>query len=228
MDKFSTINNGIDHDLLEREPAPRADNGRLRLLHIGAIYGRRYPGGLVRALARLRASDAALFARILVEQVGRVDEQQRLVEEASRLGLSEHFVVSGPVAHAEAFRRCQAADGLLLLGPSGREPEVQVPSKLFEYLAAGRPILALARSGGAIATVLEQARAPCLLADPDDPEAILAGLRRFAAGTLPAAGGRAAAVARFGYEHLASLLERELEQASCPTPRWAAAPAQEA
>ncbi len=223
LDKFCTINNGIDPDLLERPPAPRAGNGSLRLVHIGAIYGRRYPAGLVRALARLKASDAALFARVLVEQIGPVDEGPRLAGELQELGLGGHFVVSGPVAHAEAFRRCQAADGLLLLGPSGRQPEVQVPSKLFEYLAAGRPILALARRDGAIATVLEQARAPCLLADPDDPEAILAGLRRF-----PAAGGRAAAVERFGYEHLTSLLERELEQALGRSDRGASvAPAQE-
>jgi len=216
LDRFCTINNGIDPELFTGESEPVTKNGRLTLLHVGAIYGRRYPRGLLEALALLRETHRETYERLVIEQIGPVDEGERLWKEARRLGVQDHLRLGSPVPHSEAIRRCRKADGLLLLGPRGSEPEVQVPSKLFEYLAAGRPILALARQLGAIASLLEGVDRPHVIVDPNDTRGIHEGLLRFVAlsSESPAAavaGGRG--LERLSYEWLTSLLEAQFHQA---------------
>ena len=214
LSRFCTINNGIDPDLLSVAPEPPARSGRLTLLHIGSIYGLRFPRGLIEALAMLRDSDPDLYRRIVVEQIGPEDHGERLLGEATELGVAEKLSLHGPISHADAFRRCRQADGLLLLGPRGKEPEVQVPSKLFEYLAAGRPVFALAQLDGAIASLLASVDRPHVIVDPNDSAGIHDGLRRFAAlseSDFEREAETGAGLEQLNYETLTTLLEDQLE-----------------
>lgn len=212
LDKFSTITNGIDPELLARDVPPYHANGRLTLLHVGGIYGRRFPRGLLAALALLARRDRSLYDKLCIEQIGHGLENRRLVALAEELGVADRVRVGVAVEHAEAFRRCTAADGLLLLGPAGEEPEVQVPSKLYEYAAARRPVLALAQRDGAIAAILVRSGVPHVLAAPDDPEDIVRGIRRFANGEFVGT-STADALKNLGYQHLTTRLADEIDAA---------------
>lgn len=59
---------------------------------------------------------------------------------AARKQLGERLRIQGPVTPAEAAARVGAADVLVHLGNDNND---QVPSKLYEYFAAGKPVLAL-------------------------------------------------------------------------------------
>ena len=213
VDKFTTITNGIAPEMANLAKLMRgaSPNGRLDLLHVGAIYGRRFPAGLMHAMAKIAIDDPTLYERLEVEQVGPGPERAQLESMARELGVADHLKTEGPIAHQDALERCRNAAGLLLLGPSGDAPEIQVPSKLYEYLALDRPIVALAREGGAIASILERARPRYVLADPGDPAAIADALARFARGDFVSSGP--ADLETFGYEWLTSRLEEQLEAA---------------
>jgi glycosyltransferase involved in cell wall biosynthesis len=58
-----------------------------------------------------------------------------------------------PVPHAECQARIQAADLLLLLA---QEQPSQVPQKMYEYLATGRPVIAFADEEGETAAMLRE------------------------------------------------------------------------
>jgi hypothetical protein len=206
---FTTITNGIDPDLLQRVAPTVVRNGRRSLLHAGTIYGRRSPHALLEALRRFRLESPELARQLRIVQLGGVENANALLERARALGVDDAFEIRPAVGHAEAFESLQRADGLLLLGVSGERPEVQVPAKLFEYLAARRPMVVLAKSGGAIARTLAQADVRCSLADPDDPASVLAALRAFAAPT-GTADVETSGIGAFRYEHLASRLESTL------------------
>jgi glycosyltransferase involved in cell wall biosynthesis len=82
------------------------------------------------------------------------------------------------------------SEALLLLLPDVGERGRDVPSgKLFEYLAAGRPILAAVPPDGAAAELIREANAGIVTA-PDDAEAIRAAIDelvgRWRRGTLDA------------------------------------------
>lgn len=210
VDKFTTITNGIAPEMHQLPDGP-PPNGRLDLLHVGAIYGRRFPSGLLRGLERLASENPSLFERVGIRQIGPGVERHALEQLARELGVDMRLETSGPIAHREALTRCIAASGLLLLGPSGDAPEVQVPSKLYEYLALDRPIVALAKRGGAIASILARARPRYVLADPDDPAAIAAALTRFAAEEYETDGPLD--LRPFEYEWLTDRLEEQLDAA---------------
>jgi hypothetical protein len=64
------------------------------------------------------------------------------------------------------------ASALLIVQPI---TTVSVPAKLYEYMAAGRPVLALAEPGGETAAVVEKSGAG-LAVHANDEDAILRGL----------------------------------------------------
>src|SRR5262249_38340104 len=72
------------------------------------------------------------------------------------------------------------SDLLLLVGFAGPGAEFQVPGKLFEYLGVGRAVLALAPRDSAIADIMARSGARGEVCDPDNPEQILAAIRRIA------------------------------------------------
>jgi glycosyltransferase involved in cell wall biosynthesis len=92
-------------------------------------------------------------------------------------GLGERVCCPGLVPHAEMPAYLAACD--VLLSPHGQQADggefFGSPTKLFEYMAAGRPIVASAV--GQIAEVLEHDRT-ALLVPPDDVPALVAAIVR--------------------------------------------------
>ena len=120
--------------------APRRDCEKLiHILHAGRVYrGARSPEELLKALQRLQADFPDLESRLLVTLVGEVDDLTR--EQVVRWNLNGVVRLLGWKTRAELSSDLQRTDLLLLLANRGG---MQVPSKLYEYLGAGRPILAL-------------------------------------------------------------------------------------
>lgn len=70
---------------------------------------------------------------------------------AKQLGVDDHVTFTPPVSREEAARKMRAADLLYLHLMGDATMEQTIPSKLFDYLLAGRPILAgLAGEGAEI------------------------------------------------------------------------------
>jgi len=85
----------------------------------------------------------------------------------------------GPrTTHREALARMVAADILLLLITSREGGKKWYPGKLFEYMAAGRPILAVT-PGGLAATLIERAGVGVSV-EHREPERLRALLRQAA------------------------------------------------
>ena len=91
------------------------------------------------------------------------------------------IVLLGSLPRERALALQREADALLLIAQPTRSQLLNI--KLFEYLAAGRPILALAAGteAGRVAGELGAEVVPA-----DDPAAIAAALARVVAGRAPA------------------------------------------
>jgi glycosyltransferase involved in cell wall biosynthesis len=92
-------------------------------------------------------------------------------------GLHNQVVLPGVVPHADMPAYLAACD--VLVSPHGRQADggefFGSPTKLYEYMAAGRPIVASAV--GQIADVLQHEQS-ALLVPPDDPDALCAAIVR--------------------------------------------------
>jgi len=196
-ERFVLIENGYDEEhfaaaegALQREaPGPR-DGGRFTLLHSGVVYpSERDPTQLFAALASLKRAGAIDAARLRV--VFRAAGHGALLAAMLREhGIDDIVELAPPVPYREALREMLTVDGLLILQAANCNR--QVPAKLYEYLRARRPVLALTDPAGDTAAVLRAAGAG-MTARLDDADEIarvlpdfLAQARRNAVPCVPA------------------------------------------
>jgi glycosyltransferase involved in cell wall biosynthesis len=173
LEKLHTITNGFDPADFA-VPAARSKRGVLRIAYVGTIIGTRVPAAraFFGALAQLTA-EGVDGSRLEVRLVGAFDAQIHQ--------WAEPFVAQGSVqilpfaTHAEAVDEMAQADVLLLLMPDDWESRIAVPNKLYEYLAARRPILAITPEGEI--TQLLQMMDAGLAVTPGSVEEIVGALR---------------------------------------------------
>ena len=154
-------------------PAPQRQRTEIRLVHTGLFAADGNPLNLWDALAERCEADPDFRARLQIRLAGKVDAA---VTDAIRArGLGDNLVELGYLPHDETVREQRAA-GILLL-PLRREPEYAkvLPGKIFEYLAARRPVLGIGQEDGAAASVLRDAAAGEMF-DWDKKEELLAFL----------------------------------------------------
>jgi glycosyltransferase involved in cell wall biosynthesis len=208
------IPNGWDPDLAPAGEGSDAvwrllDPGRVSLVYTGRFgsYGRD-PTGLVRGLESLARNDPEGAAKLDLVIAGPLTEdEERLMR---RDVAPARIVLAGTLPREDALALQRGADALLLLASARRSQLLNF--KLFEYLAAGPPILALA-AGTEAGRVAAEAGSEVVAAD--DVPGIAAALRRLAAGELRPPD--AAARERYSYpavaERMAAVAQRATARA---------------
>ncbi|MHC5210712.1 MAG: glycosyltransferase, partial [Planctomycetota bacterium] len=184
-DKVVVIPNGYDPDRAAAMRAPpgrrRTDRGRRRVLYTGHLYDR--GDHVLRALAALLRADPSLPERVVFRFVGSMDKlaAARAAElQAARLVETVRFLsaerVPGELAAADAL--------LYVVPPAGRH---WIPSKLYDYFLAEKPILGVLPRGDAW-DWLERSGLGTLIEDTGVPgvtEGLRAALAALEQETLP-------------------------------------------
>ncbi len=173
-----TIANGCDFDDFAGLEYRRVD--RFRLTHAGSFFGKRDPRPFLRALADAQLED------VLVRFVGDFRPGDR--EFLDGLDLGNRVELIDYVPRRRSLELQRDSDALLLLIPeaAGRGRGV-LSGKVFEYLAAERPVLAVVPPDGAAAQLIRDTGAG-VVAAPEDVDgirdALLALHARWRAGSL--------------------------------------------
>jgi glycosyltransferase involved in cell wall biosynthesis len=104
-----------------------------------------YVGGLMPGRGLEQALDALALVpgtRLSAVGPGLRTYRELLADRATKLGVSDRFEICGPVPAAHVVDElAQATVGLCLIQPICRSYELCLPNKLFEYVAAGLPVL---------------------------------------------------------------------------------------
>ena len=127
-----------------------------RVTHTGLFAEDGNPLALWDALAAKCAEDDAFRSALRIRLVGKVDAA--IVDAIEARGLGPCLDNLGYRPHDEAVAEQRAASLLIL--PLRQEPEYRnvLPGKIFEYLAARRPVLGIGQEDGAAAQVLADTR----------------------------------------------------------------------
>jgi glycosyltransferase involved in cell wall biosynthesis len=159
------IPNGCDFD--EFAGLAYKPGERFRITHTGSFFGYRDARPFLTALAEVENDVVARF-------VGGLRSSDR--EWAERLGLGDRLEEISRVPRPRALELQRDSDALLLLLPDAGGRGRGVPSgKIYEYLAAERPILAAVPPDGVAAELVRRADAGVVVA-PDDVGALRAAL----------------------------------------------------
>jgi glycosyltransferase involved in cell wall biosynthesis len=172
--KIRLIPNGYDATMVSRDPpGSEPTEGPFHLVHTGSFsysHVRRTPAPLFQALEGWAEEAPDLPARLCVVLVGALSPEEE--EMAARLEPSGLVRRTGPVDRSEALAWQRRAHALLLVDHARPVRAANVPSKCYEYLAAGKPLLALVPDG-ACRDLVDRLRAG-ICVPPDD----IAGFRR--------------------------------------------------
>lgn len=144
------VRNGVDR--LEIPPSPTIGD-TVRIVYAGSLDDLRDPRPFLHGLARMMSRKPDPNPEVRVEFYGQCQwyAGRPLEEWAQEAGVDGAVAVRGLVPHDRIPQILADAHVLLLLA---RGQPLQVPNKVYEYLGAGRPILAYSEADGETATLL--------------------------------------------------------------------------
>ena len=196
-----TITNGFDAAEFAGLTRQRAPDGVFLLVYTGSLSASRQgtsADAFFTALTLLLKEDPATPLRVRI--VGDVSSDEQASAAVRSLSLGEIVDFIPPVSRREAHQHQLDADGLLLITAPGQRSVATL--KLFDYIGAGVPILALAENNAAAEIVAHHQLG--LTAPPDDVDAIRDTLARLIQCQSDGVAwpGFAAAQQRFNRRHL--------------------------
>jgi glycosyltransferase involved in cell wall biosynthesis len=144
--KFEVVHNGCDPAEFDAlRSARRTEHDPFVLLHAGSLYAGRTPMPLLKALGRAVADGRIHADRFRLRFLGANGMPGLDLPAACRgLGLQGVVEFLPRVPREESLAAMMRASSLLLLQPGHT---VSVPGKVYEYLATGVPIFAIAEEG---------------------------------------------------------------------------------
>jgi glycosyltransferase involved in cell wall biosynthesis len=144
--RFHTIQNGCDPGEFSHEPPARmASDEPFVILHAGSLYGGRSPLPIIRAIADLCSRRPQFRRRLRVRFLGASGiPEGDTARISAELGVQELVEFVPRVSRQESLVQMRRSGALLIL-QSGLT--LAIPGKLYEYFAAGRPVLALCEEG---------------------------------------------------------------------------------
>lgn len=135
------ITNGYDTADLEFTPILDA---KFSISHIGSLLSGRNPENLWNVLSELTKEHPGFSNDLEIKLTGAVSDE--VVESIQRFGLEKNLVLRDYVSHPKALQIQHNSQVLLLIEIDSEETQGIIPGKVFEYLAAKRPILAIGPS----------------------------------------------------------------------------------
>ena len=155
--RFRVVENGYDEETFEGITPGGAplNPGKITLLHSGIVYpSERDPTQLLQSVRTLIDAGQISTTQFCIRFRASMHEAflQTLVD---KFNLSDCIELLPPVSYNEALDEMVRADVLLIMQAANCND--QIPAKLYEYLRAGRPILALTDPVGDTAKVLREA-----------------------------------------------------------------------
>lgn len=144
-----TLTNGYDPEEFERVVPERGPAGKFRIVYAGRLFKNRRGYELIEAAGALLRERPELRDRLRIEYFGGVSPEieARMEEMISSFALGDVVRFHPDVSYERSKALQMGADALLLIVDSGETSSGVIPGKLFEYVAARRPILCIAAEG---------------------------------------------------------------------------------
>lgn len=184
--RYVTLTNGYDKEefaAVRRERNFPEDE--IHFVFTGRLFKNRRGHAFAEALGQLSEEQPQLARKARVHFLGDVTPEirQRYDDITEHYDNADQFDFAGDVPHMVAKQAQVNAGYLLLIVDTGATSDGVIPGKLFEYVAACRPIFALA-DPGATADIITKGRLG-LVISVNDVAACKAALEKVLASTVP-------------------------------------------
>ncbi len=147
---ITVITNGYDDSAI----IANDQSSKFVLAHIGSLLSDRDPQILWKVLADLAQENIEFSKDFILQLVGKVSSE--VVESIKIAGLSDFLELSGYVSHQEAQQLQKQATALLLIEINATHTKGIIAGKLFEYLSARKPIIAIGPSDADVEAIIKE------------------------------------------------------------------------
>lgn len=137
---ISVITNGYNAEDFELTETTELDQ-KFTIAHIGSLLSERNPEVLWQVLSELIEERPDFAEEFQLKLAGTISED--ILHSLGTYGLRNHTLQLGYLSHQEAFQQMQKSQVLALIEIDAEETKGIIAGKLFEYLLAKRPILAI-------------------------------------------------------------------------------------
>ena len=166
--RATTITNGFDqHDFEGIIQPDNEKKGKFTMSYTGGFYAEYSPEFFFSALQELFRSRPTVRQQMKIIFAGRFLEGDSLI---GKYKLNKIVELREHVPHHESIRLMLSSHVLLLFLPNRERSSNWVPGKTYEYMASGKPILAITPSGN-LKELIEKSKTG-FVADPADPSLI--------------------------------------------------------
>lgn len=147
------ITNGYDQEGSEETPVM---DRKFTLSHIGSLLSDRNPENLWKVLSELVVENKAFAESFQLNLIGTVSED--VLQSIYKHNLRSYVNVIGYVTHLEAIDFQRRSQVLLLIEIDSDDTRSIIPGKLFEYMNANRPIIAIGPAHSDVEHIIEETK----------------------------------------------------------------------
>jgi len=146
---ISVITNGYDKE----EVVVNQLDKKFTLSHIGSLLSKRNPEVLWKVLQDLKQEDQDFANQFQLNLVGSVGEE--ILQSIAKFNLTNSLNNIGYLTHIEAIEYQKKSQLLLLIEIDSEDTKAIIPGKIFEYMVANRPIIAIGPKGADVASIIK-------------------------------------------------------------------------
>jgi len=168
--KFIHISNGYLASLFQNLQFKK--NDKLVISHVGSLYSNRSPLPVLQAVANLKRAGLFSNDNFLLQFIGNISVSGVNQDLLLSMRIEDIVRFIPPVAHDKALNYMAGSDVLLIIQPATK---LQVPAKIFEYIAVGKTIFAITGEGATADLVKHENLG--IVANPENIEEIENKLR---------------------------------------------------
>ncbi|WP_372745460.1 glycosyltransferase [Lutibacter sp.] len=150
---IKVVTNGFDGEVQENNMLDK----KFTLTHIGLMNADRNPKILWEVLSKIVLKNNNFALDFQLKLIGKIDVSVK--NDISNFGLSKNVEIVDYVAHKEVIEFQKKSQVLLLIVNNVPSAKGILTGKIFEYLMAKRPILAIAPTNGDLAEIINNANA---------------------------------------------------------------------
>ena len=153
--RVEVITNGFDDEVIATEKVVL--DSKFSISYIGLLPKQSNPKNLFKVLKELCNENSEFKKDLQVNFIGDISDEVKVAIKLNHLELNTEFL--GYVSHDTAIGYQKKSQVLLLLIPNVENNKGILTGKLFEYLTAKRPILAIGPEKGDLASILNETNA---------------------------------------------------------------------
>ncbi|MDN3594518.1 glycosyltransferase family 4 protein [Zunongwangia endophytica] len=150
MKPITVITNGFDTELQTESKLDKS----FSISHIGSLLSGRNPKKLWEVLAEISEENKNFRSDFKLKLYGAVSDD--VLQSINEVGLSDNLELGGYISHQQALEVQKTSQLLLLIEINSEETKGIIAGKLFEYLAAKRPILAIGPPHWDVAQIIKE------------------------------------------------------------------------